>query len=108
MSRRPRKRGRYAEDLEEKLWDLHIVPLNAEPAPAFALESLAEKRIALSALRGRVVMRAVTQAYRVTGVPKVVLVGRQGDLIGRAVGTRQWTGEKGRGLFEALLSPRTR
>jgi hypothetical protein len=44
------------EDLEERLWDLHIVPLDAEPAPAFALESLAGKRVALSDWRGRAVL----------------------------------------------------
>ena len=48
---------------------------------------------------------AVTRLYRVTGTPTVVLIGRQGELIGSAVGSREWTGEKGRGLFEALLSP---
>jgi peroxiredoxin len=51
---------------------------------------------------------AVARLYRVTSVPTVVLVGRQGEMIGRALGTRQWTGDKGRGLFEALLSPRVR
>jgi peroxiredoxin len=47
---------------------------------------------------------AVTLSYQVTGTPTVVLIGRQGELIGRAVGSREWMGEKGRGLFEALLS----
>ena len=47
----------------------------------------------------------VARLYGVTGTPMVILVGRQGEMIGRAVGPRQWTGEKGRGLFEALLSP---
>src|SRR5574341_515035 len=51
---------------------------------------------------------AVAQLYRVTGVPTVVLIGRTGEMIGRAFGTRPWTGEKGRGLFEALLSPQVR
>ena len=51
---------------------------------------------------------AVTRLYRVTGTPTVVLIGRQGEMIGRAVGSREWTGEKGRGLFEALLSPQAR
>jgi peroxiredoxin len=51
---------------------------------------------------------AVSQLYRVTGPPMVVLVSRQGEMIGRAFGTRQWTGEKGRGLFEALLAPQAR
>ena len=51
---------------------------------------------------------AVAQLYGVTGTPTVVLIGRQGELIGRAGGSREWTGEKGRRLFEALLSPQTR
>jgi hypothetical protein len=44
------------DGLEERLWDLHIVPLDAEPAPAFTLESLAEKRVSLSDWRGRAVL----------------------------------------------------
>ena len=51
---------------------------------------------------------AVAQVYGVTGTPTVVLIGRQGELIGRAGGSREWTGEKGRRLFEALLSPQAR
>jgi peroxiredoxin len=51
---------------------------------------------------------AVTRLYRVTGTPTVVLVGRDGEMIGRAVGSREWMGEKGRGLFEAMLSPQAR
>ena len=44
------------EDLEERLWDLHIVPLDAEPAPAFTLESLTGERVSLSDWRGRAVL----------------------------------------------------
>ena len=44
------------DDLEERLWDLHIVPLDAEPAPAFTRESLAGKRVSLSDWRGRAVL----------------------------------------------------
>jgi peroxiredoxin len=51
---------------------------------------------------------AVTRLYRVTGTPTVVLVGREGEMIGRAFGTREWTGEQGRGLFEAMLSSKAR
>jgi len=43
-------------DLEERLWDLHIVPLDAEPAPAFSLESLTGERVSLSDWRGRAVL----------------------------------------------------
>ena len=44
------------DDLAERLWDLHIVTLDAEPAPAFTLESLAGERIPLSDWRGRAVL----------------------------------------------------
>ena len=44
------------DDLEEHLWDLYIVPLDPEPAPAFTLESLAGKRVSLSDWRGRAVL----------------------------------------------------
>ena len=44
------------EDLEERLWNLHVVPLDAEPAPAFTLESLAGERVSLSDWRGRAVL----------------------------------------------------
>lgn len=44
------------EELEESLWDLHVVPLDSEPAPDFALDSLAGKRVSLSDFRGRVVL----------------------------------------------------
>ena len=44
------------EDLEERLWDLHIVPLDAEPAPAFTLESLAGKQVSLSDWRSRAIL----------------------------------------------------
>ena len=44
------------EELEERLWDLHIVPLDAKPAPAFTLESLTGERVSLSDWRGRVVL----------------------------------------------------
>lgn len=51
---------------------------------------------------------AVSQLYRVTGTPTVVLIGRKGEMLGRAVGPREWMGEKGRALFETMLSARAR
>jgi peroxiredoxin len=44
------------EDLEERLWGLHIEPRDAEPAPAFILASLAGERVSLSDWRGRAVL----------------------------------------------------
>lgn len=44
------------QDLEERLWNLHIVPLDSETAPAFTLTSLAGKQVSLSDFRGRAVL----------------------------------------------------
>ena len=44
------------EELEERLWDLHIVPLDSETAPAFTLASLAGKPVSLSDFHGRAVL----------------------------------------------------
>jgi hypothetical protein len=49
---------------------------------------------------------AARRLHRVTGTPTVVLIGRDGRLVGRAVGTRDWSGDKGRALFDALLGGR--
>jgi hypothetical protein len=45
-----------SDELEERLWDLHIVPLDSETAPAFTLASLTGKQISVSDFRGRGVL----------------------------------------------------
>ena len=47
----------------------------------------------------------VADAYRVTATPTAYLVGRDGLLLGGAVGPRPWTSPAGRALLHALLSP---
>ena len=44
------------------------------------------------------------RAYQVTGTPTVVLIARNGYLVGRGVGPRPWLGDQGRALLEALVS----
>jgi hypothetical protein len=51
---------------------------------------------------------AVTGAYRVTGTPTVVLIGRDGRLVARAVGVRSWNDRQGRGLLDALVGTTSR
>lgn len=44
------------------------------------------------------------EAYRATGTPTFVLIDRAGQLAGRGVGPRDWTGDRGRALIRALLA----
>ncbi len=47
----------------------------------------------------------VMESYRIAYTPTVFLVARDGRLIGRAIGNKNWLSEKGRALFRALLAP---
>ena len=44
------------------------------------------------------------KAYGVWGPPTVYIVDRQGRLVGRAAGPRQWDSPKGRQFIEAVLA----
>ena len=45
----------------------------------------------------------VSAAYRITATPTVFLIGRDGKLIAKAIGTKPWTSEPGRTLLRLLL-----
>ena len=45
----------------------------------------------------------VSADYLVTGSPTVYIVDRRFQIIGRAIGRRDWAGEAGRRLIDALL-----
>lgn len=45
----------------------------------------------------------VSAAYRITATPTAFLVGRDGRLVAKAVGTKPWTSEPGRALLRLLL-----
>jgi peroxiredoxin len=47
----------------------------------------------------------ISRAYQVTATPTVYVVDRDGRLVGRALGTKPWMGDKGRALLQALLGP---
>ncbi|PYO54507.1 MAG: hypothetical protein DMD83_22140 [Candidatus Rokuibacteriota bacterium] len=46
---------------------------------------------------------AVTAAYRVTATPTVVLIGRDGGMIARAIGPRAWNDGLARRLLDLLV-----
>jgi peroxiredoxin len=42
-------------------------------------------------------------AYRITATPTVFLVGRDGRLVAKAMGTKEWTSNRGHALLRLLL-----
>ena len=42
-------------------------------------------------------------AYHITATPTVYLVGRDGKLVAKALGTKEWTSPTGRALLQHLL-----
>jgi peroxiredoxin len=47
----------------------------------------------------------VTQQYGVVATPTTFLVDREGRLVGRVVGSRDWSSPSARGVLSALLTP---
>lgn len=47
---------------------------------------------------------AVNEAWGVAYSPVVFVLGRDGRLIARAIGNRDWTAPEGRAFFEALIA----
>ena len=45
---------------------------------------------------------AVTRAYEVTATPTVFVLSREGKLVGKALGNKAWTSERGRALLGRL------
>jgi peroxiredoxin len=45
----------------------------------------------------------VSGAYRITATPTVFLIGRDGKLVAKALGTKAWTSKHGRALLHHLL-----
>ena len=47
---------------------------------------------------------ALGRSYAITATPTVYLIDRSGKLLGKAIGTRPWSGDKGRALLRALIA----
>ncbi|MEX2223914.1 MAG: TlpA disulfide reductase family protein [Candidatus Rokuibacteriota bacterium] len=47
---------------------------------------------------------AVAREYRVRATPTAIVIGRDGRLVARAAGTREWDGKAGRAFLDALVA----
>lgn len=43
-------------------------------------------------------------AYQISATPTAYLIGRDGKLVAKALGTKEWTSEPGRALLQRLLA----
>jgi cytochrome c biogenesis protein CcmG, thiol:disulfide interchange protein DsbE len=48
---------------------------------------------------------AVTRDYEVTATPTTFVVSREGKLVGKALGNKPWTSERGHALLARLIGP---
>ena len=48
---------------------------------------------------------AVTSDYEVTATPTVFVLSREGKLVGKALGNKAWTSERGHALLTRLIGP---
>jgi peroxiredoxin len=46
----------------------------------------------------------VSAAYHITATPTVFLIGRDGKLVAKALGTKTWTSKEGRALLTRLVA----
>ena len=45
-----------------------------------------------------------SRAYHITATPTVFLIGRDGKLVAKALGTKTWTSPQGRALLQRLVA----
>lgn len=64
-------------------------------------KAVARRRYTMSVVLDR--RGKVSSAYSVTAVPTVYLIDRNGVLVGRAIGPRNWDSEEGRGVIKTVL-----
>ena len=80
-----------------------MLAVNTEEAPDVVAAWVGSHRLTVDVLLDP--QGIATRAWAVTATPTTFLVGRDGRLVARAVGTRPWAGRDGRALIEALLAP---
>jgi AhpC/TSA family len=79
-----------------------VLAINMEEPPDAVAAWVRDRRITMEVLLDP--PGVATSAWAITATPASFLVGRDGRLVAKGLGTRQWMGPDGRALIEALLS----
>ena len=80
---------------------LTVLAIDIQEDPAKVRDWVKQKDLTMAVLLDR--DGSVSGSYRVTGTPTAFLLGRDGKLVARAVGTKPWLSSEGRALLDALL-----
>lgn len=82
---------------------LVVIAINLGENRAVVAAWATDKKLSMPVLLDREL--AAYRAYQIAFTPTAFLVGRDGKLVGKAVGNKSWTSDKGRALLRALLGP---
>jgi peroxiredoxin len=82
---------------------LVVIAINLGENRAVVAAWATDKKLSMPVLLDREL--AAYRAYQIAFTPTVFLVGRDGKLVGKAVGNKSWTSDQGRALLRALLGP---
>ena len=81
---------------------LTIVAIDMEESRDKVLRWMKDKDVSFTIALDR--SGSVNRAYQVAATPAVFVVGRDGKMVAKALGTKDWTGPRGRAFLEALLA----
>jgi hypothetical protein len=81
---------------------LAVLAINMEESPDAVAAWVRDRGITMEVLLDP--PGVATNAWAITATPASFLVGRDGRLVAKGLGTRPWMGPDGRALIEALLS----
>jgi len=80
---------------------LVVLAVDIQEKPEVVRKWVKEKALTMTVLLD--VDGKVNDGWGVTSTPTVFLVGRDGRLVAKAIGSRPWTSDKGRQLWALLL-----
>jgi len=81
---------------------LSVVAVDMKESPQKVARWVKDKNVSFTVVLDR--DGAATRAFDITATPAVFLIGRNGRLVGKAAGTKEWSGPRGRALLDALLA----
>ena len=83
---------------------LTVLAVNMRESAPKVTRWIQEKNVSFTVVLDR--DGAVTHAFDITATPAVFVVGRDGRMVAKAVGTKEWDSPRGRAFLEALLGAR--